>query len=119
MATVNPGCPENLCSNFTLVHVQLKGNNDMLHHVWTMENKPIFFYARTDLNTNLVIDWDLMLAHDKNQSIKFSAEPQYFAAVVISKVISSLNIFDFFFYLMHTSIFFSSLCIMIHMIQLS
>jgi len=94
MATVNPGCPENLCSNFTLVHVQLKGNNDMLHHVWTMENKPIFFYARTDLNTNLVIDWDLMLAHDKNQSIKFSAEPQYFAAVVISKFIVYNDTYD-------------------------
>jgi len=82
---VNPGCPEDRCSNFTLVHVQMKGNDDMIHHIWTMENKPIFFYARTDLNTNLVIDWDLMLSHERNQSVKFDNKPHYFAAVMISK----------------------------------
>lgn len=57
-----------------------------------MENKPILFYARTDLNTNLVIDWDSMLTHERNQSVSFTSKPQYFAAVMISKVIKLIII---------------------------
>ena len=86
IATINPGCPIDKCSNFTLVHVQLKGNNDMLHHIWTMKNVPMMFYARTDLNANLEIDWDALLEKKPNQSISFSTKPQYYAAVMITKV---------------------------------
>lgn len=84
--TINPNCPQNECVNFTLIHVQQQGRTDVLHHLWTMENIPTFFYARTEINTELIIDWHKMLSGNNSQAISFSKEPQYFAAVLILKV---------------------------------
>lgn len=83
--TINPNCPQNECVNFTLIHVQQQGRTDVLHHLWTMENIPTFFYARTEINTELIIDWHKMLSGNNSQAISFSKEPQYFAAVLILK----------------------------------
>ncbi|XP_046441974.1 glycosylated lysosomal membrane protein A-like [Daphnia pulex] len=83
--TINPKCPTNECVNFTLVHVQQEGIADVLHHIWTMENVPTFFYARTELNTEMLIDWEKMLSGNYSQAISFNKEPQYFAAVLIFK----------------------------------
>ena len=82
---LNPQCPENLCNNFTLVHVESRGKQDVIHHLWTMDSVPTFFYAVTGLNSQIIIDWNAVFAN-KSQSISFSIEPIYFAAVIISKV---------------------------------
>ena len=52
-----------------------------------MENLPTLFYARTDLNTEMSIDWDKMLSGNHSEAISFNKEPQYFAAVLILKVL--------------------------------
>lgn len=51
-----------------------------------MERVPTLFYARTELNTELSIDWEKMLSDNQSEAITFSTEPQYFAAVLINKV---------------------------------
>ena len=97
VASINPNCPENECSNFTLVHIQSRGLSDVLHHFWTMEKVPTFFYARTDINTTVNINWDLLLSENRSGSIQFSAKPLYSAAVCLTKVQSSdlLMLFHF------------------------
>lgn len=57
-----------------------------------MENVPTFFYARTELNTEMLIDWEKMLSGNYSQAISFNKEPQYFAAVLIFKVYSCLSL---------------------------
>lgn len=52
-----------------------------------MEKIPTLFYARTDLDTELSVDWDKMLSQNQSEAITFNAKPQYFAVVLISKVI--------------------------------
>lgn len=51
-----------------------------------MESMPTFFYARTTLNTDLIIDWEKMLSANKSSAITFSSIPDYYAAVLIPKV---------------------------------
>ena len=110
---MNPKCPKNECVNFTLVHVQQQGRADVLHHIWSMENLPTLFYARTDLNTEMSIDWDKMLSGNHSEAISFNKEPQYFAAVLIFKVFNYIY-FKHFYLLIN--FLFSFLCIMISMI---
>jgi hypothetical protein len=98
--------------NFTLVHVQQEGIADVLHHIWTMENVPTFFYARTELNTEMLIDWEKMLSGNYSQAISFNKEPQYFAAVLIFKVYKYLNLHPY----NYLNSYCSFLCIMISMI---
>lgn len=86
-AVINPKCPDTMCVNFTLIHVQQRGRTDVLHHIWTMEKVPSLFYARTDLDAELFVDWEALISANHSPIISFSKEPQYFAAVMISKVI--------------------------------
>jgi hypothetical protein len=51
-----------------------------------MEKVPTFFYARTDVNTTVNINWDLLLSENRSGSIQFSAKPLYSAAVCLTKV---------------------------------
>ena len=74
------------CANFTLIHVQQRGIKDVLHHIWTMERMPVLFYAKTDLDAELQVDWDKIFSENLNQAISFSKEPHYFAATLIFKV---------------------------------
>lgn len=47
-----------------------------------MERVPVLYFARTDLEAELLINWEDV----GTTNISFSKEPQYFAAVVFSKV---------------------------------
>ena len=51
-----------------------------------MERVPTLFYARTDLEAELVVNWEALLSANHSPIISFSKEPQYFAAVLINKV---------------------------------
>lgn len=93
---VNPGCHANKCSNFTIIYLKQQGGSDILHHLWTMENIPTFFYARTPLDADLTIDWDQMMAGNRSSAITFSSTPNYFAAILIPKVIKALHVMKFF-----------------------
>jgi len=85
---INPKCPENECLNFTLVHVEQRGRTDTLHHLWSFSKTfPTLFYARTELDSILTINWTELLSGNHSQSISFNKKPQYFAAVIISKVL--------------------------------
>lgn len=52
-----------------------------------MEKVPSLFYARTDIDAELFVDWEALISANHSPIISFSKEPQYFAAVMISKVI--------------------------------
>ena len=92
-AVLNPNCPAIEChkQNFTLIHVKQKGRTDTLHHLWSFSrNFPTLFYARTELDTVLNINWTEMFSGNNSQAISFSKKPQYFAAVILSKVLFHL-----------------------------
>jgi len=85
-AFINPKCPGNECHNFTLIHVEQRGRTDTLHNLWSFSKIfPTVFYARTDLDTTLDINWPEMFSGNHSQAISFSKKPQYFAAVILSK----------------------------------
>lgn len=85
---VNPGCPEHICSNGSVVkvvHVRAEGPNDTLHHVWCFHPKPTVLIALTSRETkNVTIDWNNF--PNITSSLYFSPQPIYSFGILLNQI---------------------------------
>jgi len=80
---VNPGCrlkDGTDCgswTNKTLLHIMSDGDSDTLHFIWSFLGSPSLLLARTELETNLTIDWDRLFAESPG-SLTFEGPPPFY-----------------------------------------
>ncbi|XP_014670233.1 PREDICTED: glycosylated lysosomal membrane protein A-like [Priapulus caudatus] len=88
---VNPNCTEDLCrlanndsSYNNLVHVRADGQDDSIHYLWSSIGAPTFLVVRTELSSQLQIDWTALLSNESANSITFSSPPLFAFAVTFT-----------------------------------
>lgn len=82
---INPDCESTIvnqtedCSKDTLslIHIKSDGPRDSLHFLWSFIGAPTLLLARTPLNTNLSVDWSLLLLEGSGNPITFNPAPFY------------------------------------------
>lgn len=80
---MNPG-NEQAGNETTLVHIVANGDNDQLHYIWDFTRRPSILVTQTERNANLTIDWKHLPSH--GTAIRFSHQPKYSMAFILSKV---------------------------------
>lgn len=79
-------CDTSLTGSTNLIYIRANGENDTIHYLWSTVGSLSMLIARTDLKTNLIVDWESFLSGNCSQSISFSSPPYYTAAVVFTKL---------------------------------
>ena len=77
---LNPGCdideckkPRNDSSYYNLLYVKATGDNDIIHAVYSSIDTFTILLVRTDLKTELNVNWTKLISHDFiNESISLS-----------------------------------------------
>ena len=79
-AVLNPGCdieeckmPRNDSSYYNLLYVKATGESDVIHAVYSSIDTFTILLVRTDLKTELHVNWTKLISHDfVNESISLS-----------------------------------------------
>jgi len=90
---LNPNCGkqcDEAVNAINLVHISSDGTNDTIHFLWSSMTgvPPTLIIAKTQLKTNLSIDWTKIIDNPKDVSnaIKFSPEPINSIGLQISRL---------------------------------